>query len=74
MSESPFRAGEFAWCAFPEGENPVRPGPRHVGYIALSTSSDSGPNAMVAYTDQPALGRSESKRSGVPTLRSGVTV
>lgn len=58
LSEPPYRAGDFVWCAFPERENPARPGPRHIGYVALATSTERGDAALLAYTtSQPWIGR-----------------
>ena len=49
---SPYRAGDFVWCAFPEHENPARPGPLHIVYIL--TASDPGVGSegrvLAAYT------------------------
>ncbi len=57
MSDPPFRSGDFVWSAFPERENPARPGPRHVGYVALTTSSERVDAAFLAYTaSQPWTG------------------
>jgi hypothetical protein len=46
----PLQQGDFVWCAFPEREAPLRPGPLHVGYtlavaaVAYTTSQPwSGP-------------------------------
>ena len=52
MTISPFRRGDFVWCAFPQRETPFQPGPRHVGYVArvLGAPSPIGLVALVAYT------------------------
>lgn len=50
MSEPPYRAGHFVWSAFPERENPARPGPRHIGYVALTTGSERFHAVFLAYT------------------------
>jgi hypothetical protein len=47
--------GDFVWCAFPERENPARPGPSHVAYIlAVSGEAATGCKpeltALAAYT------------------------
>ena len=45
------RQGNFAWCAFPEREAPLRPGPLHVAYVAAGAGHHG---AMVAdTTSQP---------------------
>lgn len=54
MNHLPFQDGDFIWCAFPERENPARPGPLHIGY-SLAVSGVAGPTvplpaALVAYT------------------------
>lgn len=52
MTASPYRAGDFIWCAFPEHENPARPGPRHLAYALLvydATATSSG-SIVAAYT------------------------
>jgi len=52
LTPSPFRRGDFVWCAFPQSETPSQPGPRHVGYIArvLGAAQPVGLAALVAYT------------------------
>ena len=42
------RAGR--WCAFPEHENPITPGPPHAGYVLVTAADERGLGAMVAYT------------------------
>ena len=47
--------GDFVWCAFPERENPARPGPLHLAYtLAVSgvVAPDGGREftALAAYT------------------------
>ncbi len=44
----PFQEGDFVWCAFPEQENPARPGPLHLAYV-LAVS------AVGATRDPPAF-------------------
>ena len=57
MSGPPDRSGDFVWAAFPERENPARPGPRHVGYIVALTGSASVNAVILAYTtSQPWRG------------------
>ena len=57
MTEAPYRSGDFVWSNYPERENPARPGPRHIGYVALSTGSVSGGLVVLAYTtSQPWTG------------------
>ena len=45
--------GVFVWCAFPESEDPVKPGPLHVSYGVSGATAPHGWAAyasMVAYT------------------------
>ena len=57
MIASPYRPGDFVWTAYPEQENPARPGPRHIGYVALAAGDEHGPVLFVAYTSsQPWRG------------------
>jgi hypothetical protein len=45
--------GDFVWCAFPERENPCRPGPLHLGYTLMvsgGTDVTGLPSALMAYT------------------------
>ena len=57
LTEAPYRSGDFVWSNYPERENPARPGPRHIGYVALSTGSVSGGLVVLAYTtSQPWTG------------------
>ncbi len=55
MSDPPFRAGDFVWCAFPQHEDPVRPGPLHLAYILVVNGTvrpgkHPALSALVAYT------------------------
>ena len=51
------RQGDFAWCAFPERETPLRPGSLHVAYVLAVAAVPGGHGAMVAYTtSQPWTG------------------
>jgi hypothetical protein len=50
LQNSPFLAGQFVWCAYPQRERPLTPGPRHVGYIVAMGKRPVGFGAMVAYT------------------------
>jgi hypothetical protein len=50
LSQNPYQHGDFVWCNYPQRENPARPGPRHAGYVVLSTSTDQGGIAVLAYT------------------------
>lgn len=57
MSLNPYRPGDFVWSNYPQRENPARPGPRHVGYVALSTSGDADDAVWLAFTtSQPWVG------------------
>jgi hypothetical protein len=57
LSRNPYRSGDFVWSNFPERENPARPGPRHVAYVALSTTTALGGTVLVAFTSsQPWAG------------------
>jgi hypothetical protein len=52
LTASPYRSGDFIWCAFPERENPARPGPRHLAYALIvynATATMSG-SIIAAYT------------------------
>jgi len=63
FSLNPYRPGDFVWSHYPLSENPARPGPRHIGYVTLSTSSDTEDLVWLAFTtSQPWTGR---KPSGV---------
>lgn len=61
MNPAPFLPGDFVWCAFPQHENPTRPGPPHVGY-AVAVFGGAAPDsffALIAYTtSQPWPGTS----------------
>jgi len=49
--------GDFTWCAFPEREAPLRPGPLHVAHTLAVAAVAGGYGAMVAYTTgQPWAG------------------
>jgi hypothetical protein len=50
LSLNPYRLGDFVWSNYPQRENPAQPGPRHVGYVALSTSSDTEDIVWLAFT------------------------
>jgi hypothetical protein len=50
LSLHPYRSGDFVWSNYPQRENPARPGPRHVGYVALSTGSYSDGTVWLAFT------------------------
>ena len=50
MSINPYCSGDFVWSNYPQSENPTQPGPRHIGYVALTTSSDSVNAIFLAYT------------------------
>jgi hypothetical protein len=53
----PLQQGDFVWCAFPEREAPLRPGPLHVGYTLAVAAVAGGHGVMVAYTSsQPWTG------------------
>ena len=44
------RQGDFVWCAFPEHEFPLRPGPHHVAYTLAVAEVAGGHGVMAAYT------------------------
>ena len=49
----PYKRGDFVWCNYPQHENSVAPGPRHVGYVAIATEGSirgSDYAAILAYT------------------------
>jgi hypothetical protein len=46
----PLHHGDFVWCAFPEREAPLRPGPMHVTYTVGIGGTPTLPMAIVAYT------------------------
>jgi hypothetical protein len=49
--------GDFVWCAFPERDTPLRPGPPHVAYTLAVAAVAGGYGVMVAYTtSQPWTG------------------
>jgi len=49
--------GDFVWCAFPEREAPLRPGPLHVAYTLAVAAVVGGHGVMAAYTtSQPWAG------------------
>jgi len=50
VTAAPFRHGDFIWCAFPEREAPLRPGPPHVAYTIGIGGTSARPMAVVAYT------------------------
>jgi hypothetical protein len=50
VTAAPFRNGDFVWCAFPEWEAPLRPGPLHVAYTIGIGGTPARPMAIVAYT------------------------
>jgi len=55
VTSPPLRQGDFAWCAFPEREAPLRPGPLHVVYVLAVATVSGRYAAMVAYTtSQPS--------------------
>jgi hypothetical protein len=52
-----FQQGDFVWCAFPEREAPLRPGPLHVAYTLAVAAVAGGYGVMTAYTtSQPWAG------------------
>jgi len=46
--------GDFVWCAFPERESPLRPGPRHVAYTLAVARIAGAYGVMAAYTTSQA--------------------
>ena len=50
MTTPALQQGDFVWCAFPEREAPLRPGPLHVAYTLAVAAVADGYGAMVAYT------------------------
>ncbi len=42
--------GDFVWCAFPEREAPLGPGPLHVAYTLAVGAVAGGYGVMAAYT------------------------
>ena len=49
--------GDFVWCAFPEREAPLRPGPLHVAYTLAVAAVGEGHGVMATYTtSQPWTG------------------
>jgi hypothetical protein len=47
LTAPPFQAGDFVWCAFPERENPARPGALHLAYV-LAVSGVTGTDQFAA--------------------------
>ena len=57
MTAPPLQQGDFVWCAFPERESPLRPGPLHVAYTLAVAAVAGGHGVMAAYTtSQPWTG------------------
>lgn len=57
MTVPALQQGDFVWCAFPEREAPLHPGPLHVAYTLAVATVGSGYGVMVAYTtSQPWSG------------------
>ena len=57
MTAPAFQQGDFVWCAFPEREAPLRPGPLHVAYTLAVAGVGGGHSVMAAYTtSQPWAG------------------
>jgi hypothetical protein len=50
VTDPALRQGDFVWCAFPEREAPLRPGPIHVAYTLAVAGVAGGFGVMVAYT------------------------
>ncbi len=50
MTLLPFQDGDFVWCAFPERENPTRPGPLRLGYALAVSGTTGAPSALIGYT------------------------
>jgi hypothetical protein len=48
--------GDFVWCAFPEREAALRPGPLHVAYTLAVGAVAGGYGAMAAYTTSQPWG------------------
>ena len=57
MTVPALQQGDFVWCAFPEREVPLRPGPLHVAYVLAMAAVGGGYGVMTAYTtSQPWSG------------------
>ncbi len=57
MTQNPYRPGDFVWSNYPQREDPARPGPRHVGYVAASVGAGNAAAVWLAYTtSQPWTG------------------
>jgi hypothetical protein len=54
LTSSPFREGDFVWCAFPERENPVRPGPLHLAYTLAVVAAAVGKFPGTTPEEMPA--------------------
>lgn len=67
MTAPPFQAGDFVWCAFPERENPARPGPLHLAYV-LAVSGVTAAGARTAFTALSAYTTSQPWRNGALPL------
>ena len=50
MTVPALQQGDFVWCAFPEREAPLRPGPLHVAYTLAVATVGAGYGVMTAYT------------------------
>lgn len=54
MTAPLLQQGDFVWCAFPEREAPLRPGPLHVAYVLAVAAVTGGYGVMAAYTTSQA--------------------
>lgn len=55
MTTPLYAPGDFVWCAFPQHENPARPGPEHVSLTlvatrAISVAGTPHTTLLLAYT------------------------
>ena len=55
--------GDFVWSNYSKREDLARPGPRHIGYVALSTGSVSAGLVVLVSTPQPGHGPGRSPRT-----------
>ncbi len=57
MTVPALQQGDFVWCAFPEREAPLRPGPLHVAYTLAVAGVAGSYGVIAAYTtSQPWAG------------------
>lgn len=56
MTLPALKQSDFVWCAFPEREAPLRPGPLHAAYTLAVAAVGGRHGVMTDYTSQPWSG------------------